>query len=162
MRKLTFTEMDCAIATALEAVGDKWTLLIVRDLMLGLTRYEDLRRSTQIATTTLAVRLKQMQTDGLIDRVRYQSNPPRFRYLLTEKGAALRTIVLAMSDWAERYAGATAGVQLLDAAGQPQTVAIAARSTPREAEPLQWSQTAQADAQMAWRFRVAADDATAP
>jgi len=78
--------MACSIAGALETIGDRWAILILRDLSLGLRRYEDLRRSTDVTHATLSDRLKHLEANGLIERRLYQTNPERHEYLLTRKG----------------------------------------------------------------------------
>src|SRR5256885_9863526 len=77
MRSKSFEGMACSIATALEAVGDRWAMLVLRDLMLGLSRYDDLRKSTDITNATLTDRLRQLEQTGLVERRLYQSGPDR-------------------------------------------------------------------------------------
>lgn len=86
MRSRSFEGMACSIAGALETIGDRWAILILRDLSLGLRRYEDLRRSTDVTHATLSDRLKHLEANGLIERRLYQTNPERHEYLLTRKG----------------------------------------------------------------------------
>jgi DNA-binding HxlR family transcriptional regulator len=86
MRSKGFEGMACSIAGTLAAIGDRWAVLILRDLSLGLSKYEDLRRSTDITNATLSDRLKHLEENGLIERRRYQVNPERYEYLLTPKG----------------------------------------------------------------------------
>ncbi|MDP3766794.1 MAG: winged helix-turn-helix transcriptional regulator, partial [Dehalococcoidia bacterium] len=70
MRPKSFAGMRCSIAGALEMIGDRWAILLLRDLALGLHRYDDLRRNTGIPTTTLATRLRNLEAHGLVERVR--------------------------------------------------------------------------------------------
>jgi DNA-binding HxlR family transcriptional regulator len=70
--------MARSIATTLEAVGDRWAMLVLRDLMLGLSRYDDLRKSTDITNATLTDRLRQLEQSGLVERRLYQSGPDRY------------------------------------------------------------------------------------
>jgi len=93
MRSKSFENMTCSIAGALEAIGDRWAVLILRDLMLGLSKYEDLRRSTGVTHATLSERLKHLEDKQLIERRRYQSRPERYEYILTRKGRD--TVLLA-------------------------------------------------------------------
>jgi DNA-binding HxlR family transcriptional regulator len=93
MRSKSFEGMSCSIAGALEAIGDRWAVLILRDLMLGLSKYEDLRRSTGVTHATLSDRLKHLEDNKLVERRRYQSNPERYEYILTRKGGD--TVLLA-------------------------------------------------------------------
>jgi DNA-binding HxlR family transcriptional regulator len=86
MRSKSFEGMACSIAGALEAIGDRWAVLILRDLGFGLSKYEDLRRSTGVTHATLSDRLRLLEDNGLIERRPYQSNPKRYEYILTRKG----------------------------------------------------------------------------
>ncbi len=103
MRTKSFADMKCSVAAALEAVVDRWGVLILRDLALGLKRYDDLQMSTGIAAQTLATRLKQLEEAGLILKNRYQNRPPRYEYLLTEKGRDLGTVLIALREWGDRW-----------------------------------------------------------
>src|SRR5271170_3387045 len=93
MRSKSFENMTCSIAGALGTIGDRWAVLILRDLMLGLSKYEDLRRSTGVTHATLSDRLKHLEDNQLIERRRYQSRPERYEYILTRKGRD--TVLLA-------------------------------------------------------------------
>jgi DNA-binding HxlR family transcriptional regulator len=86
MRSKGFDGMVCSIAGVTAAMGDRWGLLILRDLVIGLSRYEDFRQSSGITNATLSDRLKHLEFNGLIERRRYQLNPERFEYFLTQKG----------------------------------------------------------------------------
>jgi DNA-binding HxlR family transcriptional regulator len=91
----------CPIATSLELFGDRWTLVIVRDLLTGKSRYGELAGSPEhIPSNILAARLKAMEGDGLIEREQYQDRPPRFAYRLTERGAMLLPVLQAICRWA--------------------------------------------------------------
>jgi len=89
MRSKGFEGMVCSIAQVLAAIGDRWGLLILRDLVLGIHRYDDFRRSSGITNATLSDRLKHLEAGGLIERQRYQTSPDRFEYVLTGKGRDL-------------------------------------------------------------------------
>jgi DNA-binding HxlR family transcriptional regulator len=95
MRSKSFEGMTCSIAGALEAIGDRWAVLILRDLMFGLSKYEDLRRSTGVTHATLSDRLRHLEDNALIARRRYQVNPERYEYILTRKGRD--TVLLAQA-----------------------------------------------------------------
>ncbi len=103
MKPKSFAGMPCSIAGALEAIGDRWTLLLIRDLSLGLRRYDDLRASTGIPAATLATRLKHLVEHGVIERVRYQERPPRDEYRLTPKGRDLWKVSVALREWGDRW-----------------------------------------------------------
>lgn len=113
----SFAGMRCSIAGALELIGDRWALLIIRDLSLGLHRYDDLRASTGIPTATLAARLKRLMASGIIERVRYQERPPRDEYRLTAKGRDLWKVNVALREWGDRWDATGIGqppVELVD------------------------------------------------
>ena len=78
MRSKSFDGMVCSIAGVLDAVGDRWAMLILRDLGLGLRRYDDLRQSTDVTHATLSDRLKHLEANGLIERRLYQTGPDRY------------------------------------------------------------------------------------
>lgn len=103
MKAKSFAGMRCSIAGALEAIGDRWALLLIRDLSLGLSRYDELRASTGIPDATLAARLKHLTAAGLVERVRYQERPPRAEYRLTPKGRDLWKVSVALREWGDRW-----------------------------------------------------------
>ncbi len=91
---------DCPISSTLDLIGDKWTLLILRDMMFGAQRFSDFLTSAEaMKRNILSGRLKRLTDYGLVLRVPYQDHPPRFRYQLTTKGAALLPVVQAMAAW---------------------------------------------------------------
>jgi DNA-binding HxlR family transcriptional regulator len=96
----------CPVACTLDVLGDRWSLLIVRDLMRGKRRYAEFLESSEgIPTNILADRLKRLVAKGLIRSHRYSQHPPRLEYELTGKGEDLRPIMRAMVDWGVRHAG---------------------------------------------------------
>jgi DNA-binding HxlR family transcriptional regulator len=99
----SFSGMRCSIAGALELVGDRWTMLLIRDLSFGLSRYEDVRASTGIPAATLAARLKHLISVGLVERRPYHDNPRRDEYRLTPKGRDLWMVMLALREWGDRW-----------------------------------------------------------
>lgn len=103
MRPKSFAGMRCSIAGALELIGDRWALLVIRDLSLGLRRYDDLRASTGIPAATLAARLKHLIASGIVERARYQERPPRDEYRLTRKGRDLWKVSVALREWGDRW-----------------------------------------------------------
>ena len=86
MRAKGFEGMTCSVADVMGALGDRWGVLIMRDLLLGLARYDDLKQSTGVTNATLSDRLKSLEAAGLIERRKYQSKPDRYEYVLTERG----------------------------------------------------------------------------
>lgn len=95
--------MTCSIAKALDIVGDPWTMLVVRDAMLGVTRFEDFSSRLGIPRATLVARLAQLCERGVFERVEYQERPRRNEYVLTVKGRALRPIVVTLMQWGDRW-----------------------------------------------------------
>lgn len=99
-----FKRSSCPITNMLDIFGDKWSLIIVRDIYLGKSTYGDFLESPeQIATNILASRLKKLESSGVITKVAYQKKPVRYQYELTEKGNDLLPILNAMLLWAEKY-----------------------------------------------------------
>ncbi len=104
----------CPIARALDIVGDKWTLLVVRDLVLGKQTYTELQSSPEkIPTNILADRLRRLEQHGLLKKRRYQAHPPRYSYHLTPKGQALGDALHEIVEWGLRYipGSSTAGTK---------------------------------------------------
>ena len=96
---------ECPVAAALDIIGERWTLLVVRDLLrLGARRFQDLELSLSgVSPNTLSARLKRLEEAGIVERRFYEEHPPRAEYVLTEKGRALGPIVLALKKWGEKY-----------------------------------------------------------
>ena len=113
----------CPVSCALDLLGDKWTLLLVRDLLLGKGTYSEFQQSPEgIPTNILADRLKRLQAEGIIDREPYQEKPVRYRYRLTDKGRDLSPVLMAMIDWSNRHLEGTidrADIEAMLANGQP-------------------------------------------
>jgi DNA-binding HxlR family transcriptional regulator len=107
MRRASFQELNCSVAQTLEVVGDWWSLLIVRDIFLGVTRFDDIQRRLGIARNTLTDRLDWLCDHGVVTRVPYNDSAKRFEYRLTEKGRDLQPVLLAMVAWGDKW-GATA------------------------------------------------------
>jgi DNA-binding HxlR family transcriptional regulator len=104
MKSKSFDGMVCSIARALETIGDRWAILILRDLSLGLSRYEDLRQSSGITNATLSDRLKHLETNGLVERRQYQINPERHEYVLTRKGRDTILLTQALVQIGDKWA----------------------------------------------------------
>jgi DNA-binding HxlR family transcriptional regulator len=104
MRSKCFDGMACSIAGVLDAIGDRWAVLMLRDLSLGLSRYEDLRRSTGVTNATLSDRLKRLEDNELIERRQYQSNPERYEYILTSKGRDIILVIQALAQVGDKWA----------------------------------------------------------
>ena len=96
----TKARSDCPVACSLDLIGDRWTLLVVRDLFFGKRRFAEFMASREgIKTNILAERLKRLERGGLIERVPYQNRPPRFEYRLTKPGRDLAPVIEAMATW---------------------------------------------------------------
>jgi DNA-binding HxlR family transcriptional regulator len=101
----TYDSQVCSIARALEAVGERWSLLIIRDaLFAGSTRYNDFQRSLGIATNILKDRLDGFIDAGIMRQRRYSKQPELYEYLLTEKGRDLAPALIALTEWGDRWA----------------------------------------------------------
>jgi DNA-binding HxlR family transcriptional regulator len=99
-----FTRSACAIANSLDIVGDKWSLLVVRDLLCGKRTYGELANSPErIPTNILAERLKRLEAAGVIVSTPYQQHPVRYTYTLTPKGSALGEVLLAFVRWGTQH-----------------------------------------------------------
>ena len=94
---------NCSVARTLEVVGERWTLLVIRDVALGHRRFDELQRSLGVATNVLTNRLGRLVDDGILDRVRYSERPERFEYHLTDKGRELGIPLLALMQWGDRH-----------------------------------------------------------
>ena len=103
MLKRDYEGQNCSIARALEVVGERWTLLIVRDAFLGLRRFDEFQESLGIARNVLADRLNRLVEEGIFERVRYSERPERHEYRLTAKGRELNIALTALRQWGDTY-----------------------------------------------------------
>ena len=103
MLRNDYADQNCAIAGTLELIGERWTLLIVRDAFLGVRRFDDFQRSLGIARNVLQARLERLVEAGILKRVRYQERPERFEYRLTRKGVDLWPVLVALMGWGDRH-----------------------------------------------------------
>jgi DNA-binding HxlR family transcriptional regulator len=99
----TYDDQVCSIARALEVLGERWTLLIVRDAMMGLRRFDDFQHSLGLARNVLADRLGRLVEAGILERVPYQDRPVRHEYRLTQMGRELGTPVISLMHWGDRH-----------------------------------------------------------
>ena len=96
--------VNCPVASSLDLVGDRWTLLVVRDLLKGRSRFSELRESVEgIPPAILTRRLRDLESAGVISRRLYQEHPQRYTYQLTAKGHALGVVVGALATWGEQF-----------------------------------------------------------
>lgn len=96
--------MECSVARTLDVIGDKWSLLILRDAFYGVRRFDDFREDLGVARNVLTDRLQKLVATGVFERRRYEERPPRYEYRLTEKGRALLPVLLTMIGWGDRWA----------------------------------------------------------
>jgi DNA-binding HxlR family transcriptional regulator len=124
MRRTSFEEMNCSVAQTLEVVGDWWTMLIVRDCFLGVTRFEAFSERLGIARNILTDRLEHLVEHGVLTRVSYQDRPARYDYRLTDKGRDLWLVLNAMRQWGDRWSAPDGPPVVIEhkACGHPATV----------------------------------------
>jgi DNA-binding HxlR family transcriptional regulator len=103
MRRKSFEDMHCPIARSLERVGDWWNMLIVRDALHGLTKFEQFQKSLAISPNVLTKRLADLVDCGILERQLYSEHPPRHEYLLTERGLDLRGVLLTLLAWGNKH-----------------------------------------------------------
>ena len=104
---------DCSVAKALEVVGERWSLLIVRAVMHGNRRFGEIQESLGIARNVLSARLQRLIDEDILERRAYQESPPRHEYFLTQKGLDLWPALIALLNWGERYSPAPEGPRRL-------------------------------------------------
>jgi len=103
MHRRCLDDSTCPVARSLDSIGDWWTLLIVRDAMLGIRRFSDFQRSLGLARNVLSARLKKMVADGVMTMAPAGDGTSYQEYRLTEKGEALLPVLVAMRQWVERF-----------------------------------------------------------
>ena len=125
MQRTSFRDVNCSIAQCLEVIGDWWTMLIVRDALFGVSRFDDFQARLGISRSVLNQRLNHLVRHGVLERVPYQEHPPRYDYRLTPKGRDLWTVATAMRQWGDRWAARGPLVETVHAPG------TGPRSSPR-------------------------------
>lgn len=103
MPKQSFANISCSIARSLDIVGERWTPLILRDLFVGMSRFEDIRRDLGIASNVLAARLENLEQHGIVERRQYQTGPDRHEYLLTTMGLDLYPVIATLLAWGDKW-----------------------------------------------------------
>jgi len=98
-----YTDQNCSIARSLELIGERWTILLLREAFLGTHRFDEFQRKLGIARNVLQTRLERLLDAGIFKRVQYQEHPPRYEYRLTTKGVDLWPVVVALLQWGDRY-----------------------------------------------------------
>jgi DNA-binding HxlR family transcriptional regulator len=121
MKRTDFTEMACPIARGVGRVGEWWSLLILREAMYGVTRFDEFEKNLKIAPNILTRRLADLAEGGMLERRQYQERPPRFEYVLTEAGIAFQPVLLALAKWGnDFFAPEGHSIVMLDrASGEP-------------------------------------------
>jgi DNA-binding HxlR family transcriptional regulator len=103
----------CSIAGALEVVGERWSLLIVRDVLLGVRRFDEIQSDLGIARNVLQARLRRLVDEGVLEKREYQQRPRRYEYRLSEKGLDLWPTIVALLQWGDKYSAPAAGAPVL-------------------------------------------------
>ena len=107
-----FADLNCSVARPLSFLGERWALLVLRDLFLGRRRFDEIQESLGVASNVLSQRLASLVEEGIAERRRYSEHPERFEYKLTEKGRDLQPVLLAMLAWGDRYTAGPDGPPL--------------------------------------------------
>src|SRR6201997_2127302 len=103
MLQRTYTDQNCSVARALEVVGERWTLLILRDAVVGYERFEQFQERLGIASNVLTSRLKLLCDEGVLERVPDPERPGRPKYVLTQKGRDLAPALIVLMKWGDRH-----------------------------------------------------------
>src|SRR6202000_3359524 len=98
-----YPDQPCSLAKSLEVIGERWSLLIIRDVMNGNRRFSGIQSSLGIARNVLSARLQRLLDENILERRAYQESPPRYEYFLTEKGLDLWPALLALMHWGDRH-----------------------------------------------------------
>ena len=113
VQRTSFSHMACSLARSLDAAGEWWTPLILRDLWYGNRRFDGIQRNLGLSRKVLANRLDTLVREGLVERRPYQERPVRHEYVLTEKGREMADILLAMISWGDRWTADESGPPML-------------------------------------------------
>ena len=113
MQRTRFGDMACSIARTLDVIGEPWSPLILRDIFVGITRFDQIQRDLDISRKVLAERLKWLVENGVLERRAYSDRPPRHEYALTAKGLELCDLLMAMVRWGDRHTAGEAGPPVL-------------------------------------------------
>jgi DNA-binding HxlR family transcriptional regulator len=107
-----FAAQNCSIARPLSVLGERWTLLVLREISLGKRRFDEIRAGLGVATNILSSRLATLVDEGIVEKRPYSEHPERFEYRFTEKGRELQPILLAFLRWGDKYTAGRAGPPL--------------------------------------------------
>lgn len=113
MKWSELSDEPCSVARSVAVIGDRWTLMILRDCFLGVRRFDDFERRLGISRSIVADRLKRLVDEGVLRREAYQDRPPRHEYRLTDKGLALHPVIMAIVHWGDVHYAGEAGPPLI-------------------------------------------------
>ena len=158
MQRTRFDAMDCPIARSLDRVGEWWSILILRDALGGMARFEEFQKSLGIAPNMLTKRLKALVDEGFLFRRRYSDHPPRHEYVLTDRGRDFRPVIIALLAFGNRhFAPEGASVTIVDAkSGAPAEPVLIDRVTGRPLVSSEFDLVAGPAATEATKARMAA------
>ena len=109
MQRTRFADIACSIARTLDVAGEPWSPLIVRDVWLGVRRFDEIRRDLGVSRKVLSERLRWLVEQGVLERRAYSERPPRYEYVLTEKGSEFVEVLLAITAWGDRWTAGEEG-----------------------------------------------------
>src|SRR5689334_19824470 len=104
MQRPSISDQPCSVARTLDIIGDKWTALVLRDIAIGISRFDAIQGDLGLSRKVLAQRLANLVDHEVVTRVAYQDNPPRYDYRLTEKGGDLAMVLLAVQQFGDKWA----------------------------------------------------------
>ena len=113
MQRTQFGEMPCSIARTMDVIGEPWSPLIVRNIFIGINRFDQLQQSLGISRKVLAERLRWLTESGVLERREYASKPARYEYVLTDKGLELFDVLMVMVRWGDKWLAGEAGPPVL-------------------------------------------------
>ena len=113
MQRTDFSQMPCSIARSLAVAGEPWSPLVIRDVYVGISRFDELQRDLGISRKVLAERLAHLVDTGMLERRPYSERPPRHEYALTSKGQEFVDVLMAMVRWGDRWTGGDDGPPVL-------------------------------------------------
>ena len=113
MQRTRFGDLACSIARTLDVIGEPWSPLILRDIYVGINRFEQIQQELDISRKVLTERLRWLEESGVLERHRYSERPERFEYRLTAKGTELVDVLMVMVRWGDRWTAGEAGPPVL-------------------------------------------------
>ncbi|WP_328516568.1 winged helix-turn-helix transcriptional regulator [Tardiphaga alba] len=103
MQRKSFNKMECPVARSLERVGEWWSILIMRDAIYGMTRFDEFQKNLNIAPNMLTRRLAVLVEAGLLEKRLYSEKPPRYEYIVTPRGRDFRAVLWSLQSWGNRH-----------------------------------------------------------